>query len=223
MAQRATASGERIFQLLDRAGADRAGRRARAPRRAAAHVRFEGVTMRYDRAAAPVLTDVDLEFARRATVALVGATGVGQDDPRGARRAPLRPVRRARADRRRRRARRSTSRRCGAAVAVTGDDPFLFSTTRAREHRLRAPGGDPRGGARTQRAARRRTSSSSGCPRATTPASASAGCTLSGGQRQRHRDRARAPRRPADPDPRRRDVVGRRDDRARDQARARAR
>jgi ATP-binding cassette subfamily B protein len=100
LAQRATASGARIFQLLDR------GPRLLAPDDASAlpagngHVQFSGVTLRYDTphgelgptytaagsgardahaaSGAAVLRDIDLDVAAGTTVALVGATGSGK-------------------------------------------------------------------------------------------------------------------------------------------------
>jgi ATP-binding cassette subfamily B protein len=76
-AQRATASGERIFEILDEPEeiADRPD--ARDLPRGPGHVRFEGVTFGYepDR---PVLADVDLELEAGRTVALIGHTGSGK-------------------------------------------------------------------------------------------------------------------------------------------------
>jgi len=76
-AQRATASGERIFEILDEPEeiADRPDARELPP--GPGHVRFEGVTFGYepDR---PVLADVDLELQAGRTVALIGHTGSGK-------------------------------------------------------------------------------------------------------------------------------------------------
>jgi|NGEPerStandDraft_6_1074524.scaffolds.fasta_scaffold03823_6 ABC-type multidrug transport system fused ATPase/permease subunit len=106
LAQRATASGARIFQVLDRE--PRIVAPPDAPQLAAGngHVQFRGVALRYDEAddfgavyAAPreftldgdgdgvarkarparaVLCDIDLDVPAGATVALVGATGSGK-------------------------------------------------------------------------------------------------------------------------------------------------
>jgi ATP-binding cassette subfamily B protein len=76
-AQRATASGERIFQVIDQpediADAPAAGELPAGDGR----VVFERVTFGYD-PARPVLHDVDLELAPGRVVALVGHTGAGK-------------------------------------------------------------------------------------------------------------------------------------------------
>jgi ABC-type multidrug transport system fused ATPase/permease subunit len=76
-AQRATASGERIFQVLDEPEevADRPGAHDLPPGRGA--IRFEQVGFEYleDRT---VLHDIDLEIAPGSTVALIGHTGSGK-------------------------------------------------------------------------------------------------------------------------------------------------
>jgi ATP-binding cassette subfamily B protein len=75
--QRATASGERIFQVLDEPEevADRPGATALPP--GPGLVRFEGVSFEYKRGR-PVLSSVDLELAPGRTVALIGHTGSGK-------------------------------------------------------------------------------------------------------------------------------------------------
>ena len=116
-AQRATASGERIFEVIDEPEeiADRpgavelpAGRRARSASRAS---RSRTATAR------PVLEDVDLDVAPGTTVALIGHTGSGKTtltslvprfyDVTGG----------PRHDRRRRRPRRHARARCAARSA----------------------------------------------------------------------------------------------------------
>ena len=157
MAQRATASGARLFEILDReprivappgAPAAAGGRR---PRRAA---RRDAAATRAPRA--PALRDVDLDVAAGTTVALVGATGSGKttlvqllprlyDVTAGAvlvDGADVRDVDLALAAR--------------ARSRVVDDDPFLFSATRApRTSPTRAPDATPRGDRARRRGARR--------------------------------------------------------------------
>ena len=75
--QRATASGERIFQIVDEPeeihDLPAAGELPAGPGR----VRFEGVTFGY-REDRPVLEGIDLELAAGRTVALIGHTGSGK-------------------------------------------------------------------------------------------------------------------------------------------------
>jgi ATP-binding cassette subfamily B protein len=76
-AQRATASGERIFEVLDEPEdvGDRPG--ARALPDGPGRVVFEGVRFGYD-AERPVLDGIDLELEPGRTVALIGHTGSGK-------------------------------------------------------------------------------------------------------------------------------------------------
>ncbi|HEX4562877.1 MAG TPA: ABC transporter ATP-binding protein [Solirubrobacteraceae bacterium] len=100
LAQRATASGARIFQVLDREPRLRAPAGARALPPGNGHVEMRGVTLRYDTqdgelgpaytaagsgarsshatSAPEVLHDIDLDVPAGTTVALVGATGSGK-------------------------------------------------------------------------------------------------------------------------------------------------
>jgi ATP-binding cassette subfamily B protein len=76
-AQRATASGERIFQVIDEPEDVRDAPDARELPAGPGVVRFEHVTFGYD-PERPVLHDVDLELAAGKTVALIGSTGAGK-------------------------------------------------------------------------------------------------------------------------------------------------
>jgi ABC-type multidrug transport system fused ATPase/permease subunit len=76
-AQRATASGERIFEVLDEpeAIADRPG--ARPLPSGAGAILFDGLTFAYE-AGRPVLEDVKLDIPAGRTIALIGHTGAGK-------------------------------------------------------------------------------------------------------------------------------------------------
>ncbi len=128
LSQRATASGARIFQLLDRAPRLVAAPGAPPLPPGSGHVRLEGVELRYEDAGRPALRDVTLDVAAGQTVALVGATGSGKTslaaliarlyDPTAGRvtidGADLREV---------------AVGSVRAAVALVTDDPFLFSAS----------------------------------------------------------------------------------------------
>jgi ABC-type multidrug transport system fused ATPase/permease subunit len=75
--QRATASGERIFQILDEPEDIRDCEGAAELPPGPGLVRFEGVTFGYDRAR-PVLHEIDLELEPGRIVALIGHTGSGK-------------------------------------------------------------------------------------------------------------------------------------------------
>jgi len=76
-AQRATAAGERIFEVLDEPEeiADRPDAEPLPP--GPGHLRFEGVEFGYDRER-QVLEDIDLDVAPGRIVALIGRTGSGK-------------------------------------------------------------------------------------------------------------------------------------------------
>jgi ATP-binding cassette subfamily B protein len=127
MAQRATASGARIFELLDRPARLVAPADARPLPEGNGHVELAHVSFAYD-GGPPVLRDVDLDVPAGTTVALVGATGSGKttlvqllprlyDVTAGAVRIDGADVRELDLDSLRR------------SIAVVTDDPFLFSAT----------------------------------------------------------------------------------------------
>jgi ABC-type multidrug transport system fused ATPase/permease subunit len=76
-AQRATASGERIFEVMDEPEEVRDRPGATPLPAGEGHVRFENVGFAYG-TGRPVLEDVDLEVAAGLTVALIGHTGSGK-------------------------------------------------------------------------------------------------------------------------------------------------
>src|ERR687888_2095276 len=76
-AQRATASGERIFQVMDEPEEIFDAPDARELPSGGGHVRFEGVSFEY-LPGRPVLEHVDLDVAPGSTIALIGHTGSGK-------------------------------------------------------------------------------------------------------------------------------------------------
>jgi ABC-type multidrug transport system fused ATPase/permease subunit len=78
MAQRAVASGNRMFELLDRSPEVVAPADAPPLPAGPGQVELRGVTASYGAGERPALRDVDLEVRARSTVALVGATGSGK-------------------------------------------------------------------------------------------------------------------------------------------------
>jgi ABC-type multidrug transport system fused ATPase/permease subunit len=76
MAQRAVASGNRLFEILDRHPAMVDGPRAALPP-GPGRVKLRGVTLSYD-GGEPAIADLDLEVEGGRTVALVGPTGSGK-------------------------------------------------------------------------------------------------------------------------------------------------
>jgi ATP-binding cassette subfamily B protein len=76
-AQRATASGERIFQVIDEPEDIRDAPGAHALPPGPGRVVFDGVTFGYD-PGRPVLHDVNMELAPGRVVALIGHTGAGK-------------------------------------------------------------------------------------------------------------------------------------------------
>ncbi len=181
-AQRATASGERIFQVLDEPEevANRPEPRQLPPGEGA--IRFEGVSFEYLEGR-PVLERVDLDLAAGTTVALIGHTGSGKttlaslvprfyDATRGrvlvdgvdVRDVELAALR--------------------SAIGVIPQDPFLFSTT-VRENI--AFGRIGMSDAEVERAARLAQAHEfvERLPQGYETVIGERGITLSGGQRQR--------------------------------------
>ena len=78
VAQRATASGARIFELLDREPTIVAPPDAPALPSGAGRVEFRDVTLTFEGGRTPALRDVELAVEAGTTVALVGATGSGK-------------------------------------------------------------------------------------------------------------------------------------------------
>src|SRR4051795_785687 len=78
MAQRATASGARLFEILDRAPQMVAPPGAPPLPPGSGRVELRDVTLRYERARVDALRDVSLAVEAGTTLALVGATGSGK-------------------------------------------------------------------------------------------------------------------------------------------------
>ena len=191
LAQRATASGARIFQLLDREPRLTDPPHPRALPAGNGRVQLVGVTMRYEdphdelgasavegavrqrpESGRAVLSELDLDVPAGRTVALVGATGSGKTSLVALISRLYDPVAGEvlldGAD-----VREVPVREVRGAVAVVSDDPFLFSASVAENIAYAHPGHRWRRSSRP-RAARRRTTSSRTCPRAMRPRSASA-------------------------------------------------
>jgi ABC-type multidrug transport system fused ATPase/permease subunit len=77
MAQRAVASGNRLFEILDREPRIQSPPGAPPLPEGGGAVAMRGVTLRYD-GAGPALTDIDFDVAPGRTVALVGPSGSGK-------------------------------------------------------------------------------------------------------------------------------------------------
>ena len=125
--QRATASGERIFQVLDEPEEIRDEPGARELQPGPGRVRFDHVTFGYGEGE-PVLEDIDLELEPGRTVALIGHTGSGKTSL-----ASLIPrfydVRHGRVEIDGADVREVTLRSLRHEIGVIPQDPFLFSTT----------------------------------------------------------------------------------------------
>jgi ABC-type multidrug transport system fused ATPase/permease subunit len=200
LAQRATASGARIFQVLDREPRMSEARDAPPLPAGNGHVQLQSVTLRYDDphdellsgaaqihqprgAGRTVLHEIDLDVPAGRTVALVGATGSGKTslvallsrlyDPIGG------SVKIDGAD-----VREVSLASLRSAVAVVSDDPFLFSASVAENIAYAQPSASA---AEIESAARRAQAHDfiARLPEGYETQIGERGLTLSGGQRQR--------------------------------------
>jgi ATP-binding cassette subfamily B protein len=186
LAQRATASGARLFEILDRAPAIAAPPHAAPLPEGNGHVELRDVTFAYAGAPAPALRDVSLDVEAGTTVALVGATGSGKttlvqllgrlyDVDAGAVLVDGADVRSV------------DPVDLHQAIAVVDDAPFLFSTTIA-DNIAYARGGDAAVAREDIELAARRAQAHdfiSALPDGYDTRVGERGLTLSGGQRQR--------------------------------------
>ena len=183
MAQRATASGARLFEILDRAPRLTAPPGAPPLPDGAGRVELRDVTFQYENAPRPALCDVDLAVEAGTTVALVGATGSGKtslmqllprlyDVSEGAVLIDGADVRDVELGSLRR------------AISVVDDDPFLFS---ASVHENIAYGRPEATREEVERAAERAQAADfiAELPSGFDTRIGERGLTLSGGQRQR--------------------------------------
>jgi ABC-type multidrug transport system fused ATPase/permease subunit len=182
MAQRAIASGNRLFEILDREPRIESPPDAPALPEGGGRVELRGVTLRYD-GAAPALTEIDLAIEAGRTVALVGPSGSGKtslvaliarlyDPSEGSVAIDGADVRSV----------DLTSLR--SQVAFVGDDSFLFTASIAENIAYARPGAS-RG--EIEAAARRAQAGGfiDELPAGYDTLVGERGMTLSGGQRQR--------------------------------------
>jgi ABC-type multidrug transport system fused ATPase/permease subunit len=183
LSQRATASGARLFEILDREPGLVAPPGAPPLPEGRGRVELRDVSFQYETAPRPALHDIDLVVEAGTTVALVGATGSGKttlvqllarlyDVSEGAvlidgadvRTVDLPSLR--------------------AAISVVDDDPFLFSATVADNIAYGRPDATR---AEIERAAERAQASGfiAELPNGFETRIGERGLTLSGGQRQR--------------------------------------
>jgi ABC-type multidrug transport system fused ATPase/permease subunit len=186
MAQRATAAGARLFQILDRAPTVVSPEGAPALPEGSGRVELRDVCLEYEGATTPALHHVSLTVEAGTTVALVGATGSGKttlvqliprlyDVTRGAvlvdgadvRDVDLRSLR--------------------SQVAIVDDAPFLFSATVADNIAYARGGQDGASREEVVEAARRAQAHEfiQRLPEGYDTPVGERGLTLSGGQRQR--------------------------------------
>ena len=181
-AQRATASGERIFEVLDEPSEvdDRPGAVELPP--GPGEIRFENVTFAYGDGA-PVLEGIDLDVAAGSTVALIGHTGSGKTtltslvprfyDVTGGRLmldgVDVRDV---------------TLSSLRREIGVIAQEPFLFSASVRENIAFGVPGLDDAGVERAARLAQAHEFVER-LPKGYDTVIGERGITLSGGQRQR--------------------------------------
>jgi ATP-binding cassette subfamily B protein len=186
LAQRATASGARLFQVLDRSPRLTAPADAPTLPDGRGRVELDHVSFRYSEGSQEILHDVDLEIEPGTTVALVGATGSGKttlmqllprlyDPTAGTVRidgADLREVDLA---------------SLRGQIAVVDDDPFLFSDTVANNIAYARGGSEAVPREEIERAAERAQAAGfiAELPEGYDTRVGERGLTLSGGQRQR--------------------------------------
>jgi len=128
LSQRATASGARIFELLDREPSIVAAPGAVALPPGSGRVELRNATLAYEEGAEPALDDVTLTVEAGTTIALVGATGSGKTTLVGLISRLYEPTAGAvlvdGVD-----VRDVDPRSLRREIAVVTDDPFLFSAT----------------------------------------------------------------------------------------------
>jgi len=182
-AQRATASGARIFEILDREPrlTTPAGARPLPP--GPGRIRMSGVSLTFEGARRPALDGIDLEIAPGEVVALVGAMGAGKtalvsllprlyDVSSGSVQIDGADVRTV------------STESLRAAIAIVDDDPFLFSAT-VHENIAYARAGATREQVRRAARAARADEFIARLPDGYDTLVGERGLTLSGGQRQR--------------------------------------
>jgi ABC-type multidrug transport system fused ATPase/permease subunit len=182
-AQRSTASGARIFQILDRQPEIVSPPNAPPLPEGSGHVRFEGVGLMFEGGITRALSDVDLDVPAGQTIALVGAMGSGKsalvsllprlyDVTAGAVSIDGADVRSVQLDSLRR------------ELAVVTDDPFLFSAT-VHDNIAYARGDASREEVERAAAAAQANGFIERLPKGYDTMIGERGLTLSGGQRQR--------------------------------------
>ncbi len=218
-AQRATASGARIFQVLDRAPRITSPENAPALPDGPGRVSLRDVSLTFEGATQPALRDIDLEIEPGRTVALVGAMGSGKTAlvsllPR-LYEATSGSVRIDGAD-----VRSVDLHSLRQAIAVVTDDPFLFSATIHDNIAYARPDATREEVERAAEVAQAAHFIES-APEGLRHACGRARAHPVGRPAPADRDRPGGPRRSPDTGARRRHLVGRRLDRAGDQAGAR--
>jgi ATP-binding cassette subfamily B protein len=182
-AQRATASGARIFEILDREPLLKAPEGAPPLPEGGGRIEFKGVTLKRGGSTRNVLNSIDLTVAEGTTLAVVGSSGSGKStlvslvprlyDPDSGT-VTLDGVNVAEVN----------LESLRSSVAIVGDDPFLFSTT---VHDNIAYGAPSASRAEVEEAARRAQAAGfiERLPEGYDTTIGERGLTLSGGQRQR--------------------------------------